>query len=247
MADSTPLPRGWVRDYEGTVGATYRRDPTGIEVVIEPRYTVDRNHRRVPTSYRVRVKRPFWHGRGDPVQLPLVTVDTFDAAKVQAREYMEMYNERYRRTHDRGDAVRRSDGQRADRLTATSVATETVAELGVDSAGAAVEQLRALLGDGLLAVWDVAGDTVEVHHTTEAFDRDRVFAVSDATAALDASPLAAELGGDVACVTAAVGDCVLYRFPLADALETVIAVDEASQRAEPNFTRAAAAVFAARE
>lgn len=243
MADSTPLPQGWSPDYEGTIGATYRREPTGIELVIEPRYTVDRNHQRTPTSFRVRLKRPFWLGQGDHVQFPLKTVDTFADAKVLAREYMKTYNERYRQTHDQGDAIRGSDGKRADRSTAAVVAAQTAAELVIDSFDDIVDQVRTLIGDGLLAVWTVDAGSVEMHYDEGTFDRDRAAVVTEAVAALDASSLSAELDDDIVCVSVTLEESVVYRFLSRDAPEIVIVIDETSRRVEPNFTRVVTAMF----
>jgi ADP-ribose pyrophosphatase YjhB (NUDIX family) len=247
MADSTALPTGWARDFEGTVSAVYRREPTGIEVIIEPRYTLDKRQKNTPTRYRIRLKRPFWYGRGDHIETPLETVDTFDEARTRAFEYMETYNQRYRQANDRGTVIRQPDGTRDTPLTATAAATQAAADTTETSMDQVIQHLRTLVDDGLCAVWDARDDTVEVHYTADTFDQEQVAPINTALATFDEASIAEELDTGVRSIAVTVDNYVLYRFAPDDAPKTVVVIDETSYRVEPNFTRETAALLADRE
>lgn len=249
MSEERPLPRSWARDFEGKSSARYRRDPVGVEVVIEPRYTVTSGRpEQKPSTFRVQLRRPFWQG-DNRVKTPLTNCDSFEEAKDIAYSYMEAYNERYRRVHDEGDEVLTQGGDNDRIRTASAVAIDATIETIAYSDDLLLDHLESLLGDGLRAVWhaDPTGiDRVYRAEHTE-LDGERMREVADVLGTLERDALADTLRDEINCVSITMAEHVLYQFVLETGTSTFILVDETQKIEHPNFVRETGALLAERQ
>ncbi|MFB6097440.1 MAG: hypothetical protein ABEJ74_08640 [Haloferacaceae archaeon] len=246
-AEEGPLPAPWVRDFEGQLSARYRREPVGVEVIVEPRYRMARGRPETrPSSFRVQLRRPFWNS--NRVATELTVVDTFEEARAIARRYMETYDEHYRRVHDRGDEIRTREGDRDAKRTASAVAISAAGETAPYSNELLLEHLESLLDDGLHAVWhaDAAGiDPVFVDDYLDV-DEGRMRALTDALGTLDRDAVGDPLQEEVSCVTVSLEEYDLFQFVIDADHSTVVVADESRVAQLPNFTRETQAVLAKR-
>jgi hypothetical protein len=238
---SADLPFGWRYDFRGRRSAVFRREATGVALIVEPRYEVHTGRSRgSPASYRVLLRRPYRQGRANPPDVVLGQPDDFETALSLAREYMEGYNDR------RGAPP--PDPARSDGSVPTPPSGEALAAARefTDPVDLFSDLLETTFGDRLRGAWRVEGDAVTTLVADERLSPSLRSGerLTEAFSAVDTGPLSDSLDERVRCVAVTLEGRRAYRFLAPDGSETVVLVALSAQHPGESFVRDACALLA---